>query len=651
MRRIVSVLLLLSCYTLYSQSAIEYNRLGEKKMAENDVYSSLEYFSRSVELNPRYHQSLYGMARAYFRLEEYEAADFYIKLAREMTRDNLVYLNLEGRVQVGLGDLEKANEIFRSVLSVEPYNLTARLGIAEIDLIENRFSEAEEKYLGSLTISPESKRALLSLLLLYDSTGDFSRGDEILETLEQYYTYDPDVKLASAQHFYRSGELMKAEESALTLYSINTGSPEVRPLLARIYLEKGEAEKSVGFLEEQLRSDRDNLNLRYLLALSYSEIGRVTESLHNYDFVLKNAPYDEISRLAAEELALRNDLQLKIEEYADYHFRRGKSYDQLFRYDKALAEYRRGLKIQPLAVNGRLLYADIFKRRGYTGKYLDILNLLSWNGYDDPDFLRMKEQIVHLKEKTIADYWKVEQFYLLKNRYQIDLYITRPDIKTAHSMSEQVIADFFSYELEKFDWLETGGRPAVIRSDSDAYRLSHNSGSQYYIILDYFESDRIFSMEASIYLSKTGVLMDRYSVIRAGNDKLAESIRLSTEYFSKLLPVRGNIISVEGDKALINLGALDGIETEDRFLIVRKDRARFISDEPWYEAADEDKLGLLTVTAADEAVAEATFENPGFFELLNEGDEIFLLPDDAEIELEADFGYNEALKRELLRIY
>jgi len=649
----ILVFLILSFFpaALFSQTAIEYNRLGQQKILEGDVYSSLEYYSRSIELNPRFHQSLFGMAQAYFRLAEYDAADFYINLAEQLSIDNLEYLNLEARINVGLGNMEEASELFLKILSTEPYNLSARLGMAEIDLIENRFSRAESKYRDSLTISPESKRALLSLLLLYDSMGEYSKGDDILNALNKNYSYDPDVKLAAAEHFYRSGDLTEAEINGLMLFSINSNSDSVRPLLAKIYLERGEAEKSVDFLEEQLKYNRNNLQLRYLLATSYSAIGRITESLHNYDYILKNAPYNEISRLAAENIAIENAIEIKMKQYAQYHFDEGRKLEQSFRYDKALSEYRRGLKIYPDSIEGRLLYGEIYNKRGYSGKYLDILNLLEWNGYDDPQFLNGKKQIEHLREKTIADSWGVDQFYLLKNQYRLDLYIRKPDIQTYHNLSEQIVADYFDYELEKYDRLTQTGQPEVIREDIDAYKQSHNSGSDFYLILNYSESERIFSMDVSVYLSRTGVLMDRFSVLRAGNGKINDAVQMSARFINNFFPYRGSVIDLEGEKALINMGALDGLELEKDFLIVRKGKARYISEPPWYEVADEDKLGIFTVTGVDEAVSEGTVENPGFFDLVNPGDEIYIIPDDLEIILEPDYGYNQTLKRELLKIF
>ncbi|MBI9097817.1 MAG: hypothetical protein JEY91_05045 [Spirochaetaceae bacterium] len=636
---------------LYSQSAIEYNRLGEQKMNEDDVYSSLEYYSKSLEMNPRFHQSLFGMAQAYFRLAEYDAAYFYIDLAKQLSKDNLEYLNLEGRIKVGLGQMDEAYDLFKSILTLEPYNLSAHLGIAEIDLIQNRYTEAEIKYNNSLTISPESKRALLSLLLLYDSSGEYTKGRETLGTLNQYYSYDPEVKLAAAEHYYRSGDLIKAEENCAALFSINYNSDVVRPLLAKIYLEKNDAGKSVDFLEEQLKYNRDNLQLRYLLATSYSRIGRITESLHNYDYILKNAPYDEISRLAAEKLSMEYKVESKLKEYAQYHFNEGKKYEQLFRYDRAISEYRRGLRIYPEAIDGRMQYGEIYLKRGFPGKYLDILNLLEWNGYDDPDFIKRKKQIEHLKERTLADNWGTDQFSLLKNQYLLDIYIKKSDVQSYHNLSETIIAEYFDYELEKYDRLSQSREPRLIDIDIDAYRNSHNSDSDYYLILEYSESERIFSLSVSVYLSRTGILMDTFTVLRAGNNKVNDAVQMGAKFINNFFPYRGSIINLDGGKALINMGALDGLVPEKRFLVVRKGKARFISEPPWYEAADEDKLGILTVTGTDEAVSEGTVENPGFFELVNPGDEIYIIPDDQEIILEPDYGYNQTLKRELLKIY
>ena len=651
MLRLIILIILFFSFSLFAQSAIEFNNLGRKKMNENDIYSALEYFSKSIDLNPDYHQSLFGMAEAYFKLAEYDAAKQYIDLAKDFSKNNLEYLNLEGRIKVGLGDMEEAYIIFSGILSSEPYNLTARLGMAEIDLIENRYNEAEIKYYDSLDISPESKRALLSLLILYDSLGDFQKGDEILEILNRTYSYEPEVKLAAAEHYYRSGDLAKAEENGLTLFALDNNSDEVRPLLAKIYLEKGEAEKSVNFLEEELKSNRDDLKLRYLLAISYRDMGRITESLHNFDYILKNAPYDEISRLAAEDLAISNNLETKVKEYAQYHFNEGRKYEQLFRYDRALSEYRRGLKISPDSIEGRLSFGGIYKKKGFPDKYLDILNLLEWNGYNDQNFLDMKKQLIHLKEKGIAENWGIDQFYLLKNQYLLDIYIKKPDIQSYHNLSELIIADYFDYELEKYDRLNQSPDPVLIKEDIDAYKLSHNSDSDYYIIVEYSETERIFSMNVSVYLSRTGVLMEKYSVLRAGNNKIRDAVQLGADFVNSFFPYRGSVINLDDGKALINLGSLDGLAADNRFLIVRKDKARYISESPLYEVSDEDKLGIFTITETDEAVSEGTVENPGFFDLVNPGDEIYIIPEDQEILLEPDYGYNQILKRELLKIY
>ncbi len=651
MSRLPIILLFLFPSVLFSQSAMEYFTIAQRKMIEDDIYSSLEYFSKSIEVNPDYHLSLFGMAKAYFRLSEYEAALTYIERARQLSRNNFDYLNLKGRIKVGLGEMEESYNIFSEILLIEPNNMLATLGIAEINLIENRYSEAEIKYNESLSIFPESKRALLSLLILYDSQGEYDRGDSVLKLLNQYYSYELDIKLAATEHYYRSGQIKKAEESGTALLTLDPDYIEIKGLMAKILLKNGDAEKAAAFLEEELQSDKNNLELRYLLAISYNIIGKIAESIYNFDFILKKAPYDEICRLAAETVAIENRINTKIIKYGDYHFDKGNKYAQSFLYGKALAEYRRGLKINPESIAGRLAYAEIYKKRGYIAKYIDILNLLEWNGFNDKDFLAKKEQMEHLKDADIADDWGVDQFAIMKNQYVLDIYIKSPSIESYHNMSDILIADYFKYKLEKFSRLNQNKPPQIIKDDTEAYKFSHKTDSDYYVILNFSETERIFSLNVSIYLSNTGVLVKQFSVLRAGNNKIADSIAICAESLHNFFPLKGSIVTVNDKKALINLGKLDGVLKDERFLIVRRDKARYVSSSPWYEVSDEDKLGIFIVEETDETVSEGVIENPGLFDLVNQGDEIFIIPDDQELILKPDFGYDQNLKQELLKLY
>jgi len=158
-------------------------------------------------------------------------------------------------------------------------------------------------------------------------------------------------------------------------------------------------------------------------------------------------------------------------------------------------------------------------------------------------------------------------------------------------------------------------------------------------------------MDVSIYLSRTGVLLQNFSVLRAGNNKIGNSIKICSKAIDGFFPFKGSIIGINNSKALINLGRLDDLNIGDRFLIARKGKVNYISESPWYEIADEDKLGIFTVEKVGEAVAEGVIEKPGFFELANRGDEIYIIPEDQEIILKPDYGYNQNLKRELLRLY
>ncbi len=140
-------------------------------------------------------------------------------------------------------------------------------------------------------------------------------------------------------------------------------------------------------------------------------------------------------------------------------------------------------------------------------------------------------------------------------------------------------------------------------------------------------------------------------MLRAGNGKVADAVSMMTESINDFFPHKGRVLKLEEDRALINLGTLDGLAVDDRFLIARKGKARYTAYRPWYEVSDEDKLGFFVVSDVDEAVSVGLIENPGFFDLVNPGDDIYIIPENVEVSLQSDFGYDQSLKRELLKLY
>ena len=171
-RLFLFVLLICSLSAVSANEIQELNKRGEEAQNVGDYYSAIEYYKTAIDLNPAYLSPLRGISESYFILGEYSEALRYVTEALRFASSDLELVNLEGRILLGLGQIEEAHARFALVLSKEPNNINAQFGMAEREIAEGKIQNAAARYREALRISPENRRALLSLVLLYDEIGN-----------------------------------------------------------------------------------------------------------------------------------------------------------------------------------------------------------------------------------------------------------------------------------------------------------------------------------------------------------------------------------------------------------------------------------------------------------------------------------------------
>ena len=130
------VVLLIS--PLYAESPVNLFEQGNDALDDGNCYLALDYYKQALEINPGYVDALMGISRAYFLLQEYDEALSYIVTARIGATRRIDVLNLEGRINLGLSELDEAERIFNQVLKIEPNNMDASYGLAEDSRIQGK---------------------------------------------------------------------------------------------------------------------------------------------------------------------------------------------------------------------------------------------------------------------------------------------------------------------------------------------------------------------------------------------------------------------------------------------------------------------------------------------------------------------------------
>lgn len=637
-------------------TAREYFQQGEQRFISGDYFGAIQAYREALEENPHYLEALIQLSRSYFMIEEYQEAQNFIKQAEVYGRNNLELLNMEARILVGRNDLEQARNRFQAVLEREPNNLEANLGLAEVLLLMGNHQEGAVAYRRSLILAPESKRALLSMMLLFDSRGDYEMGQIYLDLALKYHSRDGQVFLQAARHYLAAGDLEKAIYYGENAIQMNPDMEGPDFLLGAIYYRQGGFEQARELLQREVSRNPEEMRPLFLLARILEELGEYSQALVLYQRILHQEPLDEITRLLYEALIRRigPDGQSLVNQAADFHFQEGQRWEEEFDFPRAQREYRRARWLQPYHYDSWLASARLWERQGYPEKSLYTLRVIEETGYDDQAFLddlRMKE---HSRVESLADQYEINQFTQGAQPYRLSLFF-RQSSSLFHYSAQQPLTEYLSYYLMGFDSIDLPMSPMEVQSYSQAFQAARQQGSEYFLLLDVHEEERSILLSATLYLSRTGMEIESYNLLRMGKYRVQDSFQeLAVRIERRLLP-RGMLLELEDGQALINLGRLQGAESGQQYRVFRQDSVNLLSQEPWLEFNPSDYLGWIDIIQSDEAVALGTWNNRGPFVLAAQEDEIYLYPQSSQDIQETQTPYDQAimdqeLKRQLLML-
>ena len=603
-------------------SAVEYYQMGKIAETEGDFYKAVEMYKSSLILNEDYYDAVSGLAHAYYGLDEYHESLKYVLSAEKLDSDNTDLMNLKGRIYLNLGELPQAKEIFNNVLKIEENNIEAEFGLAELDIASGRVVTAENRYENVLLVSPESRKALLALVLIKDSAGDLNAAEAYLRQALQYYSDNAFVRFTAAKHFYRTGNIDESLYHLKTALFLQPEFLEASILLSEIYMKEKKYKNIISEIEKILIHNEDEFILWYLLGRAYENLGESEKAVLSYARAINIRPDEDMSRIALE-----NEIMAKMpmdsilrERYSEYHIDLGQKYEARNMLDKALKEYRRALKINPYSVDARLLYADIFKRKDYTERYLLILSALVEEGMSTVDILDEIEIRKSMLDRTISEIWGIDQFTIEKEQNHLSIFFA--DSGMNHAEGEIIISEYMEYLLMGYENITVDSN-TVSNDFAFCFRTSRENNSDYFINFSCAENERAVSITADIYLSSTGNKLKTIKLVRTGNQMLPEAGKAAADEIHELLPVYGRIINRKFDEVVVNLGAKDGIKEGDELPIIKKGAFERSKDDFGFVYDKSSVIGTYHVAGTNELVSAGDISIQMFFDMINPGDLIF----------------------------
>jgi tetratricopeptide (TPR) repeat protein len=623
---IAAVLFALAGARLGAADARSAYQLGRRAQDSEDWPVAVEQYRAALAANPAYLEASVGLAETLLALEEFEEALRWAVRARLLDATDPDLAVLEGRIRLGAGDSAAARALFSGVLKNWPNNLEARFGMAEADVAEGRSRSALDRYGAALAMAPLSRRGLLSLAILAESTGDPAGADRAIEISLRYHAADAAVQLAASDLYAGRGRWDLAERHARAALAIAPESASARLALATPLIGLKRYEEAAGVLREIVATDRGDATAWYALGVAYARSGDPAKALASFGSAVAAAPDDETARIVQEYTAID---ALKVEDpqrakLAAFHRDAGRDLAARSQMEKALAEYRRSLLLEPGSREGRLGYADASRAMGFPDKQLSELKVLMGLGIKDVAVQDEVEGLEAELDATVSRRWGVEQYEIVRLRHLLAVSTIGGASPLRHPLAAGDLTRAFRDTLTRWDALAvTDASPTVTGFDA-ALRSAGRSGADYVLVLGLEESERTFMATATLYLARTGASVASFNAFRTGNERVRDAFLRVGSLVAAALPARGTLAARSFDRGLVDLGARQGMREGTRLAIVRKGRVRLAVDAPGTAWDEADVIGDFTVTSVDEAVSEGTIKPRGTFDFVNVGDEVVI---------------------------
>ncbi|HVO39294.1 MAG TPA: tetratricopeptide repeat protein [Spirochaetia bacterium] len=595
---------------------------GLRAQGTEDYALAIEKFKEALSANPAYVEPMIGLAQSFLLLGEYDEAARFAAMARVRDRNNLDLVVLDGRIRIGQGDTASARSLFGTVLTEQPNNVEARMGMAEADIADGRARTALAGFAQSLKLAPESTKAILSLAQLSDEIGDQESAGRYYELALKSHASDAHVQLAAAAWLSRTGDYASAEKHAQIALTLAPEMDRARTLLGEIYLQTNRPQDATNMLQQVVSKNRDDPLAWYALAIAYRRSADATKALTSFASGLDARPEDEIARVAQEATAIESlpmdDAQRR--KMSAFHVAQGQAQEDRNFLEKALAEYRRALILDPTSRDARVAYARIYRSQGFPGKYLSELQVLAKLGVKDTFVQDEIEGLTSQLADTISRSWGYDQYNIERRRYVMPVYTMPERNRFLHTLASEDVARYFASMLGRYDSISVPDGRAVISGFDDAFRQARSAGTDYFIVLQADEEERSFQAAVDVFLSRTGALIASFSAFRTGNDRVRDSFQKLAEQVAGTLQPRGTLLVRRFNQGLVDEGAFQGLKKGDALIVVRRGGVRLAAEKPGLTYDERDVLGDFQVTGTDEGVSEGTVKIRGYFDYVNAGD-------------------------------
>ncbi|RLN93962.1 hypothetical protein BBJ28_00004098 [Nothophytophthora sp. Chile5] len=279
--------------------------MGRGCHAQGKYKDAYSYYFNAGRLWPKFVLPWFGLAQMYYERKEFTKAASYLEKANKAYPENVEVLSLLGDVYGKLGKRDEAVVLLRRVVELEPGNVEALIGTAEL-----------------LHASPERKDQIIAI-------SSYMAAEKVMNNASERVPMEVYVNLGVLQqHVGKTADALRCFKKALKQLDDSSNGEEADALaedaaipkpteanvtilynMGRVYEEMGDRDHAKNLYEAILTEFPRYIDCLLRLGCMSRDRGQDLEAMQTFDKVL------EVEPMCAEACLLQGNMHLKKREW------------------------------------------------------------------------------------------------------------------------------------------------------------------------------------------------------------------------------------------------------------------------------------------------------------------------------------------------
>ena len=279
--------------------------------AKNEYEKAIEFYEKSLQIEPKDHSSLNNVGLAYNNIGRFEKAIECYQKALEIKSDKYISFYNMGNAYRNIGAFEEAIKFYEKTLEIKPdyYEVLNNLGTTYEKLSQHE--KAIENYHKALEIKSDFENALYNLGVTYGNMGKYEKA---IECYEKALSIKPDYHEA----FYNIGCIygnlgnhMKAIKYYVRAIEVKSDKYEAMINMGKVFEELGTPEKALIHYKNALEIKPDSYEVLYNIGTVYGKLGQYNNAIESLKKAIEIKPdsYKALNNICS--------VLIKLEQYQE----------------------------------------------------------------------------------------------------------------------------------------------------------------------------------------------------------------------------------------------------------------------------------------------------------------------------------------------